>query len=78
MVIIDGLKINHFNKLTTAYGQESIAALVFFIVCIKLLLILSSFIGNMPIRLKLARYCDARIESILLDVNVKRNTGSSW
>ena len=29
-------------------------------------------------RIKLTRYCDARIESILLDVNVIRITGSSW
>jgi hypothetical protein len=29
-------------------------------------------------RIKLTIYCDARIESILLDVNVKRITGSLW
>jgi hypothetical protein len=29
-------------------------------------------------RVKLARYCDVRIESILLDVNKKRILGSSW
>jgi len=29
-------------------------------------------------RIKSTRYCDARIESILLDVNEKMITGSSW
>jgi hypothetical protein len=55
-----------FNELTTAYEQALRHSLLFYSS--------SSLIG---IQNK-SRFCDARIESILLDVNNKEGTESLW
>ena len=62
------LKGQLFNRLTQLI-DKSIAALFF--IRLKRLLSSSSFMGNMPIIELKTMCCDARIESIVLDVNEK-------
>ncbi|MCX5830913.1 MAG: hypothetical protein NT140_03325 [Deltaproteobacteria bacterium] len=64
------LKGGYLSGLITAYEKASIAAL--FNIA---LMFFEEYADN---GIKQARLCDARIESILLDVNEKRRTRSSW